>query len=614
MSLKKAKYDGPQEKFNTYVTLKVQNVKSTTIAVRGSDPSWEQDFMFEINRLDLGLTVEVWNKGLIWDTMVGYVWIPLQSIRQSNEEGPGEWLTLDSQVIMADNEICGTKDPTFHRLLLDTRFELPLDIPEEEARYWAKKLEQINAMRDQDYSYQEVQERPLSVPGSQCCNWWGDQQNNDPDSAMDDRDSDYRSETSNSIPPPFYSTSQPNASVHQYPINNQHRNPRAPYSRTINNCELDYDQQRTVSPTGSYASSAELSRCSSQLSEEYAERELYDENDSYHSCHSSVSYSKGSPDWDETQGAYSDECAYSKDGGEEGALYEEDDGDLYPEEVDMYEGEEEFNYEELDEDQELPFTPTPTSTAPITDAQTSARPPLEKQNSLHQQQTPPQNASQPTNQTQAQPPIKPAIQQSPAPQQAPPKQQPPPQQQSSGPIPSVQSFFAMAKPLTAVFGLGGSTPTPPPPAPTTQSQPQPMTAQSQTPVAPPPAPSTQQMPPITNKSFEIPVEDPIINSAPEPKLPTPAEEKPPTVEPPMEEENPIQEDDFPMEEPLVEEIKMESPPLSPPYKEEELMPEPESEPVIEEPKEPVDPALRAKENWLRIFEKVRRQLQEADHL
>lgn len=27
---------------------------------------------------------------------------------------------------MTDNEISGTKDPTFHRILLDTRFELPL--------------------------------------------------------------------------------------------------------------------------------------------------------------------------------------------------------------------------------------------------------------------------------------------------------------------------------------------------------------------------------------------------------------------------------------------------------------------------------------------------------
>uniref|UniRef100_A0AAQ5X2U5 Unc-13 homolog A n=1 Tax=Amphiprion ocellaris TaxID=80972 RepID=A0AAQ5X2U5_AMPOC len=314
-TVKKAKLDGPQEKFNTYVTLKVQNVKSTTIAVRGNLPSWEQDFMFEINRLDLGLTVEVWNKGLIWDTMVGTVWIPLRSIRQSNEEGPGEWLTLDSQVIMADNEICGTKDPTLHLVLLDTRFELPLDIPEDEARYWAKKLEQLNAMRDQDVSYE------------------------DPDSAVDDRDSDYRSETSNSIPPPYYSTSQPNASVHQYPISHQHRS-----SRTTSYCNSLLSSPS--SPTGSYASSAELSRCSSQLSEEdyggeYGERDPYDENDSYHSCHSSVSYSKGSPDWDpdETQGAYSDEGGYSKDGGEEAALYEGDDGGLY-------EGEEEGLYED----------------------------------------------------------------------------------------------------------------------------------------------------------------------------------------------------------------------------------------------------------------------------
>uniref|UniRef100_A0A3B3ZG68 C2 domain-containing protein n=1 Tax=Periophthalmus magnuspinnatus TaxID=409849 RepID=A0A3B3ZG68_9GOBI len=238
-TVKKAKLDGPQEKFNTYVTLKVQNVKSTTIAVRGNLPSWEQDFMFEINRLDLGLTVEVWNKGMIWDTMVGTVWIPLHSIRQSNEEGPGEWLTLDSQVIMADNEICGTKEPTLHLVLLDTRFELPLDIPEDEARYWAKKLEQINAMRDQDYSYQEEQERPLRIPGSQCYD--------DQDSAVDDRDSDYRSETSNSIPPPYYSTSQPNASVHQYPINHQHRSSRSySYPRTGNSHDHDYHHQRTV--------------------------------------------------------------------------------------------------------------------------------------------------------------------------------------------------------------------------------------------------------------------------------------------------------------------------------------------------------------------------------
>uniref|UniRef100_A0A8C8HQT6 Unc-13 homolog A (C. elegans) n=1 Tax=Oncorhynchus tshawytscha TaxID=74940 RepID=A0A8C8HQT6_ONCTS len=235
-AVKKAKLDGPQEKFNTYVTLKVQNVKSTTIAVRGAQPCWEQDFMFEINRLDLGLTVEVWNKGLIWDTMVGTLWIPLQNIRQSNEDGPGHWLTLDSQVIMAENEITGTKDPTFHRVLLDTRFELPLDIPEDEARYWAKKLEQLNAMRDQDVRHLLLSSLCVYILPA----------HEDPDSAVDDRDSDYRSETSNSIPPPFYTTSQPNASMHQYPIQRDLRySSHTSYNGSIQ--ELDYDNQRPMS-------------------------------------------------------------------------------------------------------------------------------------------------------------------------------------------------------------------------------------------------------------------------------------------------------------------------------------------------------------------------------
>uniref|UniRef100_A0A3P8YTU3 Unc-13 homolog A (C. elegans) n=1 Tax=Esox lucius TaxID=8010 RepID=A0A3P8YTU3_ESOLU len=342
-AVKKAKLDGSQEKFNTYVTLKVQNVKSTTISVRGAQPCWEQDFMFEINRLDLGLTVEVWNKGLIWDTMVGTLWIPLGDIRQSNEEGPGQWLTLDSQVIMAENEITGTKDPTFHRVLLDTRFELPLDIPEDEARYWAKKLEQLNAMRDQD-----VRAFSLPSPGSvaqplRSCEviqfpWCIDE---DPDSAVDDRDSDYRSETSNSIPPPFYTTSQPNASMHQYPMQRDHHySSHTSYNDSIH--DLDYDNRRALSPTGSshYASSGELSRGSSQLSDEFGPEEdgslrgsveLYDENDSYHSCHSSVSYGRDSAGWDPEapEGVYSDDGGYVKDGGEEEAIYDDEEGELY---------------------------------------------------------------------------------------------------------------------------------------------------------------------------------------------------------------------------------------------------------------------------------------------
>uniref|UniRef100_A0A670XSK6 Unc-13 homolog A n=1 Tax=Pseudonaja textilis TaxID=8673 RepID=A0A670XSK6_PSETE len=332
------------EKFNTYVTLKVQNVKSTTIAVRGNLPCWEQDFMFEINRLDLGLTVEVWNKGLIWDTMVGTVWIPLSTIRQSNEDGPGEWLTLDSHVIMTDNEISGTKDPTFHRILLDTRFELPLDIPEEEARYWVKELERLNAMRDQD----DKQEKPLPVPGSQCCKCYFDlgRLDDDPDSTVDDRDSDYRSETSNSIPPPYYTTSQPNASVHQYPIRHQQRVSRDSYTDSMQGYEMDYSNHRPISPTGSsrYASSAELSQGSSQLSDEFDPDDVsLDERDgdSYHSCHSSVSYHKDSPHWDEEEDDfYLEEDEFNGEYSENEEYYPEDkvpdtDQESYPKETSL---------------------------------------------------------------------------------------------------------------------------------------------------------------------------------------------------------------------------------------------------------------------------------------
>ncbi|KAK6492375.1 protein unc-13-like protein B-like, partial [Huso huso] len=356
-SVKKAKLYGPPEKFNAYVTLKVQNVKSTTITVRGDQPCWEQDFMFEISRLDLGLIVEVWNKGLIWDTMVGTVWIPLRSIRQSEEEGPGEWAVLDAEVLMKEDEIYGTKNPTPHRLLLDTRFELPFDIPEEEAQYWTSKLEQINAMRDHDeYSLQEeVQKKPLPTAASQCCNWsyfgWEEQQTlEDHDSAVDDRDSDYRSETSNSIPPPYHTTAQPNSSLHQYPVppRLQHQ-ADSKDSESMQSYDLDYRDQKEIrwyssvdsaangrsdlesassqltsrkfslgsrhslelsnSPVGSsrYDSSGNLSQGSSQLSEldqesaPGSEPEERRDRESFHSYHSTGSCKPNSTDWGEEE-------------------------------------------------------------------------------------------------------------------------------------------------------------------------------------------------------------------------------------------------------------------------------------------------------------------------
>lgn len=69
---------------------------------------------------------------------------------------------------------------------------------------------------------------------------------------------------------------------------------------------------------------------------------------------------------------------------------------------------------------------------------------------------------------------------------------------------------------------------------------------------------------------------------------------------------PAQLDETPPTEEL-DECREDSRPLTP--VEEKEMP-PESAPVIEEPKEPVDPAVRAKQNWLRLYNKVLDQLRE----
>ncbi|CAL8344104.1 unnamed protein product [Lota lota] len=234
--VKKAKLHGPPDKFNAYVTLKVQKVKSTTITVRGNLPCWEQDFMFEISHLDSSLVVELWNKGLIWDTMIGTTLITLDSIPHSDEEGSGHWLQLDSELLMREEEICGTSTPTPHQVLLDTRFELPFDIPEDEAQYWTRKLDRINTMHI--HGQDEFQRSMPSVP-SQCSL-------DDQDSIVDDRGGYYRSEMA-TRPPRYYNTPQTNSSVHQYPIG---RLPQQSLSRdSLQSFELDERETRTGSPS-----------------------------------------------------------------------------------------------------------------------------------------------------------------------------------------------------------------------------------------------------------------------------------------------------------------------------------------------------------------------------
>ncbi|XP_066558933.1 protein unc-13 homolog B-like [Amia ocellicauda] len=144
VKVKRGKLHGPPDKFNTYVILKVQNLKSTTVTRRGNEPCWEQDYMFEINDLQKGLIVEVWDKRLIWDMLLGSVWIPLRSIGHAIEEGPGEWWALNTNVFTDGSEICGAENPTLHQILLEVFFESPAEIPEDEAHFLIQRFKTLS--------------------------------------------------------------------------------------------------------------------------------------------------------------------------------------------------------------------------------------------------------------------------------------------------------------------------------------------------------------------------------------------------------------------------------------------------------------------------------------
>ncbi|CDW52932.1 Phorbol ester:diacylglycerol binding protein [Trichuris trichiura] len=116
---------GSADELHTYVTLKLQNVKSTTVSVKGKEPCWEQEFIL------LVLLIALCRKGKL------YV-------------GPGKWLQLFAELETRNGEVVGHRGPTGNQLLADVRFELPLG---KEAKILQHKLEALNQMDEEDSDY-----------------------------------------------------------------------------------------------------------------------------------------------------------------------------------------------------------------------------------------------------------------------------------------------------------------------------------------------------------------------------------------------------------------------------------------------------------------------------
>jgi protein unc-13 len=65
-------------------------------------------FSSEINEMDTGLTIELWNRGMLWDNLLGLHWLPLFRINNSNLQNNDTndvKVSLDSEICLQDGKI-----------------------------------------------------------------------------------------------------------------------------------------------------------------------------------------------------------------------------------------------------------------------------------------------------------------------------------------------------------------------------------------------------------------------------------------------------------------------------------------------------------------------------
>ncbi|EPB75692.1 hypothetical protein ANCCEY_05237 [Ancylostoma ceylanicum] len=110
----------------------------------------------ETNRLDEGMIIELWSKGVLWDRLLGVHFMPLTDVRYWWEfsaisrcllieerfsraaPGDGKWLQMDQELETRNGQTVGTSKPTGHNVLVDSRFELPFESLKERSQIVSK--------------------------------------------------------------------------------------------------------------------------------------------------------------------------------------------------------------------------------------------------------------------------------------------------------------------------------------------------------------------------------------------------------------------------------------------------------------------------------------------
>uniref|UniRef100_A0A0N5ASW7 C2 domain-containing protein n=1 Tax=Syphacia muris TaxID=451379 RepID=A0A0N5ASW7_9BILA len=129
--------------FVSYVIVKLHSVASGTPLVKGNQPYYDQEFVFETNNLKGGILIELWAKGVLWDTLLGARYLPLSSVEYEPKPGNFKWLQLDATKVEHNGEVIGTSGVSLHSLLADIRFE-NLDLQGDEGKEFQAKLHAIN--------------------------------------------------------------------------------------------------------------------------------------------------------------------------------------------------------------------------------------------------------------------------------------------------------------------------------------------------------------------------------------------------------------------------------------------------------------------------------------
>ncbi|CAF3806755.1 unnamed protein product [Adineta steineri] len=227
--VKSAKIQLSDNECCSYVVLKIDNVKSTTTVVKGSTPSWEQEFYFDVPDRSAGLQIELWERGQFWDKLLGLYHIRLdrndEQLNTDLSSAHERWITLDAELILnRQGQVTRTCHPTGHSILIRTYVELPSDLTDEESKELSEKLEILYGILDkeglqlQDVTFDELNSLS-TMPTDQPYPLHYGQPNHHSHSHFSD-DSDYTSDVSYPInaqanvnyPVPLMSQSNENSS------------------------------------------------------------------------------------------------------------------------------------------------------------------------------------------------------------------------------------------------------------------------------------------------------------------------------------------------------------------------------------------------------------------